>query len=638
MAGRKQKISAFLGLALVAVIFLAATMASNTLLRGLRLDLTEDNLYTLSSGTRELLRSIEEPINLYFFFSDRETADVQFLRSYAVRVSEILEEFAAVSNGALALQQIDPVPFSEDEDRAAQYGLTDIGASLLGDSIYFGLAATNTIGEEAIIEVFDPAKEASLEYDLARLIYSLATGEKTVVGLLSGVPMTGGFDPQSQQPMQPWTITQQVRQLFEVRELASSLTRIDDEINLLWLVHPVDLDDATLYAIDQFVMRGGRALIFVDPLAETAPTAPGPTGMGAPSSSDLGLLFDAWGIEFDAGSIVADNRYALSINTGQSPRPVRHIGYIGLEPGAISSDDLVTAGLGSINVATAGHLQLAEGASITFEPLLTSSADSALVAAARFQFLADPGDLLTEFTADATEYVLAARIQGRLQSAFPDGPPLGDSPEDDSLQDAPSGGDASAEHIASVDSSGLLVVADVDVLNDMLWVSRQRGFLGQQILTAFANNGDFISNAIGNLAGSEYLVGLKGRAAFSRPFDRVEGLRRDADARFRTTEQQLQAELSETERRLGELQAARDDSGSGSLLMTPEQQVEVDRFRSEQLRIRQELRSVRRELDSSIEGLGTVLKLTNIVIVPLALALLALVAYFLRKSRRRSAV
>jgi ABC-type uncharacterized transport system involved in gliding motility auxiliary subunit len=623
MEGGRQRTYALTSLVLLLVIFIAAIMASNTLLRGFRLDLTEDRLYTLAAGTREMLDGIEEPVNLYLFFSDRETADVQFLRSYATRVTEMLEEFVAAADGNLTLQIIDPVPFSEDEDRAAEFGLTDIRGGLLGDSIYFGMAATNTVGDEAVIEVFDPAKEPALEYDLARLIYSLSTPEKTVVGLLSGAPITGGFDPQTQQPSQPWTIVQQVRQLFEVRELASGMSSIEEDIGVLWIVHPSGLDDTTLYAIDQFVMRGGRALVFVDPLAETVPpAAPGPLGMSAGSNSDLGRLFDAWGIEFDAGQIVADNGFALSINTGQTRRPVRHIGYIGLEAGAMAGDDLVTADLASLNLATAGSLSAAADASITLTPLLQSSAESAEMPAARFQMLGDPGDLLQDFTPTPATYVLAARVQGPLTSAFPDGVPEGSEAD-------------AASHVSATDNANMIVVADVDMLNDMLWVSRQRGFLGQQLLTAFANNGDFVTNAIGNLAGSEHLIGLKSRAGFARPFDRVETLRRDADARFRTTEQQLQAQLADTEQRLGELQAARDDAGS--LLMTPEQQAELDRFRAEQLRIRQELRAVQRELDSSIEGLGTALKLINIIIVPLVLALLALAAYLVRRTRRRTA-
>ncbi len=616
---------ALASVAVVIVGFIAAVIASNSLLGGFKLDLTENNLYTLAPGTREMLRELPEPINLYYFYSDEATENVQALRIYAGRVEETLQEFVDAADGNLRLQIIDPVPFSEDEDRAARFGLTDLGlAALGGDSIYFGLAATNTIGDEAVIEVFDPSKEASLEYDLARLIYSLSTPDKNVIGLISGVPIGGGFDPQTQQMQQPWMMYQQIRQLFEVRSLASELSGIDEDISLLWIVHPTALSDSTLYAIDQFILGGGRALIFVDPLAEAAASMADPTGLGATTSSDLEPLFTAWGIRFDPTRVIADNRYALSVNMGAG-RTVRHLGLIGLDAEAMAGDEIATAGLSSdINLGTAGSLGLSEDAGIEFVPLLQSSTESALMPASAFQFLSDPLSLLDDFVADGEAHVLAARIGGSLVTAFPDGPP-GNGAE--------STGELPATHLTRSDNANLIVVADVDILSDRFWVQRQVSLLGREIASAFASNGDFVANAVANLAGSEKLIGLKSRDSYTRPFDHVDDLRREADARFRETEQRLQAELADTERRLGELQQAREDQGS--LLMTPEQEAELDRFQQEQLRIRQQLREVQRNLDSSIDNLGTRLKLINIFVIPLGLALLALAAFLFRQSRRR---
>jgi ABC-type uncharacterized transport system involved in gliding motility auxiliary subunit len=622
MSSMQRKQFAFGSLALILIGFIAAVIAGNALLRGVKLDLTENRLYTLADGTKSLLRNLQEPISLYYFFSDRSTEDVQTLRSYATRVEEILVEFTDVADGKLKLQIIDPLPFSEDEDRAAQFGLQDVGLGALGgDSIYFGLAATNAIGDEAIIDVFDPEKESALEYDLARLIYSLSTPEKSIVGLLSGVPMTGGFDPQTQQMQQPWIIGQQMRQLFEIRSLPLEFETIDPEVNLLWIVHPVGLSDNTLYAIDQFLLKGGRALIFVDPLAEIATIAPDPTGLGAGSASNLEKLFAAWGLEFDPSQVVADDRYALSVSTGAG-QPVRHIGLLGLDSEAMADDEIISAGLSNVNLGTAGALALAEGAGITLTPLLESSTESALQPGLKFQFLSDPRALLDGFIPDGLQHVLATRIEGPIKSAFPDGPPS----QANSLLAAPEG------HLASAENSSIVVVADVDILSDRLWVQRQRSLFGGEVARAFANNGDFVANAIAYLAGSEDLIGIKSRETYNRPFDRVEDLQRDADARFRATEQQLQAELAETERRLGELQTEREDSGS--LFMSPEQEQEIDRFRDQQLRIRQDLRTVQRELDSSIEGLGRWLKVINIVLFPLALAVGALAFHVLRRRRK----
>jgi ABC-type uncharacterized transport system involved in gliding motility auxiliary subunit len=623
MSGTRRKSFALGSLAVLLLGFIAAVIASNTLLGGFRLDLTENRLYTLSEGTRSLLSNLSEPINLYYFFSEQSSEDIQILRDYSSRVREMLGELVAESEGMLRLQTIDPQPFSEAEDRAARFGLTDLALGTAGDSIYFGLAATNLIGDEAVIELFDPDEEASLEYDLARLIYSLATPDKPVVGLISGVPMSGGFDPQTQGVRQPWIIDQHIRQLFDVRTLPAGAEVIDEDVSLLWIVHPVDLPEATLYAIDQFVLGGGRALIFVDPLAEVAGSDPATAG--AATGSDLGRLFDAWGIEFDATRVVADNRYALSVSSGG--RAVRHIGVLGLDAEAMAQDEIVSAGLADINLSTAGSLGLAEGAEVTFVALLQSSTDSGLMPAAQFQFLADPVALLDSFAPDSEAHVLAARIEGALDTAYPAGPPV--SGGEEPAPPPPEG------HLASSDESNLIVVADVDILSDRLWVTMQRSIFGQQLASPIANNHDFVANAIANLAGSADLIGLKSRQTYDRPFDRVQALRRDADVRFRATEQRLEAELAETERRLGELQSAREDGGS--LLMTEEQQAELERFRQEQLRIREELRAVQRQLDQSIEGLGTALKLINIVVIPLGLALAAFAAYLLRRPRKKEA-
>ena len=618
MLEQQREKTVYATLAVLAVAFVAAVMVSNSFLKGLRIDLTEDKLYTLSPGTVDLLGGIEEPINLYFFFSDRGTADVQYLRAYATRVREMLEEFVSDSNGMLSLQVVDPVPFSEDEDRAALYGLQNLNQ--IGESVYFGLAATNSVGDQGIIDFFDPNKEPSLEYDLARLVYSLAHPQKTVVGLLSGVPMAGGFNPQTQQPSDPWTIYQQARQLFDVRSLPSSFSDVDEDVGVLWIVHPQNLDDQTLYAIDQFVLRGGRALIFVDPYAEIASSPGGPGGLGNMSSSTLEPLFDAWGIEFTADQVVADNVYALSV-TGIGSRPIRHIGLLGLNDDAINRSDVVTSDLDTVNLGDAGELTPADDVKAQFTPLLTSSTETALLPSIRFQFLQNPDDLLDDFVSSGKQRVLAARLSGTLSTAYPDGPPEGSSADPDA-------------HLTQTDEGNVIVVADVDVLSDRLWVQHQRSLFGQQIATAFANNGDLLTNSIANLSGSADLIGLKSRASFARPFDTVEALRRNADAKFRQTEQQLQAQLAETEKRLSELQSSRDDSSS--VLMSPEQQDELHRFQEEQLKIRGELRAVQRDLDKSIEQLGVTLKIINIGAMPLALTVFALAVVFFRRKRSKS--
>ncbi|MDH3276066.1 MAG: Gldg family protein, partial [Gammaproteobacteria bacterium] len=566
------------------------------------------------------------------YFSDQATEGAPSLRDYANRVREMLEEFANTSRGKLRLSVIDPLPFSEEEDRAAQFGLQGVQIGATPDPVYLGLAGTNSIGDEEIIPFFQPDKEAFLEYDLAKLVSTLANPERKVIGLVSGVSMTGQFDPQLQRMLPSWVVYQQARQLFEIRDLGSSFEAVPDDVGLLWIVQPKNLSNATQYAIDQFVMRGGKALIFVDPVAavDTTPVEGMPQGMPPMGqASDLPLLFDGWGIKFSAEDVVADAQLALAINTGFGNRPTRHYGYLGITADRMNSSDIITAELGAINAAIAGRLELADGSEATLEPLLTSSPASMIMPAQRFSFLPDPGSLQDGFVPSGEPLVVAARISGTLPSAFPDGKPsIAVDAENDTADDA------STDHLSkSSEPVNLIVVADVDLLSDAMWVQVQ-SFFGQQIANSFASNGAFVINALENLTGSTDLITVRSRGSFSRPFSKVEELRASAEARFRETEQRLQQELAETERRLGELQSSREDTGS--LLLTAEQQAELDRFVDQRASIRKELRAVQRGLDEDIENLGTLLKIINIGLVPLLLTLATLFALWRRRQREQA--
>jgi ABC-type uncharacterized transport system involved in gliding motility auxiliary subunit len=632
MSTRSQQRLGTSSLLLLAVAFVAAVIISNQVFKGLRIDLTENNLYTLSDGTKRILKGIDEPINLYYYYSDQATEGVPSLRDYANRVREMLEEFADTSRGKLRLSVIDPLPFSEEEDRAAQFGLQGVQLGATPDSVFMGLAGTNSVGDEETIAFFQPDKEAFLEYDLAKLVSTLANPERNVVGLVSGVSMTGQFDPQSQRMQPAWVVYQQAQQLFEVRDLGTSFEKMPDDIGLLWIVQPKNLSNATQYAIDQFVMRGGKALIFVDPVAAIDATQAEGMPQGMPpigQASDLPLLFAGWGIEFESENVVADAQLALPINSGFSNRPTRHYGYLGITPDRMSSEDIVTAELGTINAAMAGSLRLADNSEATFEPLLTSSPASSVMPASRFSFLPDPRSLQDGFVSGGTALVVGARVSGTLPSAFPDGKP----------SSGISGGDdgdnsESTSHLSeSSEPVNMIVVTDVDLLSDPMWVQVQ-SFFGQQIANSFASNGAFVVNALENLAGSTDLIAVRSRGSFSRPFTKVEELRVGAEARFRETEQRLQQELAETDRRLRELQSSREDTGS--LLLTAEQQAEIDRFIDQRASIRKELRAVQRGLDKDIEDLGTLLKIINIGLVPLLLTLVTLLALWRRRRQELS--
>src|SRR5215472_729053 len=446
----------------LALLFIGLTVLFNFALRGWRLDLTQNHLYTTAPGTERILKSIHEPINIYFFFSEKTAGQLPQLKTYGVRVRELLEELAARSNGTLRLHVVDPQPFSEDEDFASEHGVRGVPVGATGSKLYFGLAGTNSTDGHAAIEFFDPNKEQFLEYDVMKLVYELAKPKKPVVAWLSTLPMGPGFDPQSGQMREPWVIYGQAEQLFDVRPLESSATRIDPDVNVLVLVHPKNLSPATQFAIDQFALRGGHILAFVDPLAEADSAGNDPrnpmASMGADKSSHLGELLTAWGVKFDATQVVADRGHALSVAMHQGEPPVEHLGVLGLDKSSFAHDDVITAGLSTVNVAVAGYLEPVKGA-VKFEPLLQSSTDAELLPAERFRMLFDPGSLREGFKPTGVHYTIAARVTGDVQSAFPGGPPAGVA--------LPAG---TAPLKASAHPLSLVVVADTDLLADYLWV------------------------------------------------------------------------------------------------------------------------------------------------------------------------
>jgi ABC-type uncharacterized transport system involved in gliding motility auxiliary subunit len=606
----------------LAVLFIAVTILSTFAVRGARVDLTQSRLYTIAPGTRHILETIGEPINLYFFFSQQASAQSPQIRAYAQRVRELLEEMAQRSKGKVRLQVIDPQPYSDDEDRAGEFGLQSVPIGARGEALYFGLAGTNSTDGRETIGFFQPEKEEFLEYDVASLIHRLTNTKRATIGLMSSLPLDASFDQQSGRMQDGWQSITQLRESFNVETVAPEATTIGNDIDVLMIVHPRALSPQTQYAIDQFVMRGGKLIAFVDPQSENDPMAAQMAaqmgGMMGNRSSTLGPLLDAWGVSYDPGMVVGDRDLGLTVSLQQGTPPSQHIAIIGFNRDSMDRKDVVTATLESINVMTAGAIKKKDGASISFEPLIQSSADSMLLPSAKLAFLPDSQSLLEGFKATGERYAIAARIHGKLKSAFPNGAPAAEH----TLPPAPALKETSGE-------ANLIIVADTDILADPLWVRRQ-SVLGQNFAVAWANNGDFLSNALENLAGSNDLISVRGRQSFFRPFKKVDELRQHASDQLLSTEKKLDRELQDTEHKLSELQSNR--ANQNSMVLSPEQEAELARFQKERGRIRKELRDVRRSLDVEIEKLGTRLKIINIGLIP---ALITIGAIALAITRRR---
>ena len=606
-------------------------MVSSALFTNSRIDLTENELYTLTDGTRNIIGKIEEPVTMYLFYSDKASEDVPQLRTYATRVKELLKEYEQLSKGNIVLNIVDPLPFSEEEDQAGAFGLQAIPVGATGENVYFGLAASNSVGDTEVLPFFQPQREQFLEYDVSKLLSTLSNPKKTVIGVLTQLPMFGGFDIETTQMTTAWAIITQMRQLFEVKQLDITTDLIDADVDILMVVHPKNIAEPTQYAIDQFVMRGGRAMFFVDPHSEVdTPVRQqnSPLEVEGGRTSSLKKLFDAWGIEFDATKVVLDRKYALTVGGAHSGE-ARHYALLAVTKENIDTEDVISSELEVISVGVAGYLNKKEGSSLEFTPVITSSDDASLIDATRFRFLPDLSQLSEGFEPSGEPYTLIARAKGKLDSAFKSGRPL--MSEAKAIDESKYG-----EHLEKTkEDANLFIVADTDMLSDRMWVQVQE-FFGQQIFNAWANNGDLVINTADNLTGSSDLIGIRGRETSTRPFDRVNDLRLAADQQFRSTEQKLQAKLAETEQKLVELQKIRDDSDE--LMLSPEQEAEIKRFQQEKFSVRKELRQVRHKLDQDIEKLGTKLKFINIGLVPIIISIFALVLSYMRSRKRKRAL
>ena len=604
---------------LAAVLAVALITISNNLFTGVRLDLTENRLFTLSQGSVNIITTLDEPVNLDFYLSRKTMADFPQLVNYANRVRDLLEEYAAKSDGKIRLSVIEPEPFSEEEDQAVASGLNGISVNAAGDRAYFGLVGVNSTDDEAIIPFFQASRENALEYDITKLIYNLANPEKRVIGVLSGLPLFG--DP-ARGIQESWAIIGVMEEFFEVRNLSVNAEQIDEDVDVLMVVHPKNFSENLLFAIDQFLLRGGHAMLFVDPLAEGDNTEPDPANpyVMPDLSSNLNIMLEGWGVQVDTSKIAADVNLAMRVQTqgARGPQETNYLPWLQLGENNLNREDFSTSELNQVHVGTAGIIDREDDAAVELTPLIETTTDSMKMERDLIFFQRDPNVMLANFESENTALVLAARISGEVPSAYPDGLPGEDEEQDSNAETIKEG---------RID---VVLVGDTDILADHFWI-RMQNFFGVQIPQSIANNGDFVVNTLDNLAGNTDLISLRSRGEFSRPFTVVEQIRRDAEARFRAQEQALQSRLEETEQKIAQLQ---QEGGEGALLLSEEQAGEIEKFRLEQIKTRKELRAVQHELQKNIERLGTQLKFINIGLIPLIIALLALLAG-MRRARLR---
>lgn len=610
------------GLALLLVIVGAVNMIVANL--RLRFDLTEEKLYTLSDGSRQVLGKIKDEVVLKLYISESSPDMPISLKTYAKQVRDLLREYEVSGKGMIRLEQYDAKPDSDAEEWAQRYGIEPQQANPFGSPVYFGLVAVS--GEnEAAIPGFSPRTEETLEYDVTRLITRVAWPEKPVIGILSSLPVLD--KPQNPMMMDPtrrqargWTAFRELRTQYTLREIPAEAETIDTDVKTLVVVHPKELPDTTLLAIDQFVLRGGRLIALVDPFsivdfqtsAEQNPMMMMQAAGGARPST-LGKLFDAWGVGFDTSKVVADLDASTSLNNGRGGVE-ENPAFLSLDKKHMADKDILTAQLSQVMLPFAGSLAEKKTQGLVFSPLMTTTEDACLVNAMSLQMGME--GLKNQLAPDGVKHVLAARVQGEFTTAFPNGV---------------EGAETNAvSTLLKSGKSAVVVFADSDFLYDPFCVQVVNSLFGQ-LAQPINENLTLFGNTVEQLAGREELIGVRSRGRFSRPFAKVDDLEVRAMKKWQAEAERLEAALSETEDRLAELQ--RRKTGSERLLLSKEQQDEIERFRETQAQTRRQLKEVRKNLYRDIESLGLRLKVVNIILVPLAVMCFGLVRGLTRRSR-----
>jgi ABC-type uncharacterized transport system involved in gliding motility auxiliary subunit len=627
----RRSVLAIIGVIAAAAIAIGINMVADTRLANAQLDLTQGRLYSLSPGTKQILAGLKEPVTLRLFYSRQLGTAVPTYGAYADHVREMLRDYAARSGGKVKLEFYDPEPFSDTEDRAIAYGLQGVPIDQGGSEIYFGLAGSNLQDDERTIPFFQADRERFLEYDLTKLIYELSDPKRPAVGVMTSLPLDG--DPrmmmmtQGRGGGQPWAVSTLLRQTNSIRSVPTDAQVIDPDIQVLLVAEAQNLSPATQYAIDQFVMRGGKLMAMVDPWSEALAAQPSATGMPPQDAhADLKTLFDAWGIRFDPTKVVGDLTGAWRVRTGGNDRvqAVSYVAWINIRDG-LNHDDPATADLKQVTVASAGALSKAPDAAIEMTPLLSTSDQSGMIPVDEVKN-PQPARILAGFKPEGGPRIVAARVRGVLKSAFTGPPAL----EKD--QKRPDNFPAYIGQTAQ--PANLVVVADSDILADRFWV-RVADFFGQQSATPFADNGPFVANLIGTLSGTDALIGLRSRGDTNRPFTLVADMQSQAEAQFRQTQQTLQQHLEEVQKQIRSLRSGGGDKTDA--VITPEQRDAIDTAQKDILDTRKKLRAVQLDLNRDIAALQTEMRVFTIVAVPAVLTVLAIgIGVLQRRGRARA--
>jgi ABC-type uncharacterized transport system involved in gliding motility auxiliary subunit len=614
---------AVLGAVLAIVLFLATNLIVSLGLGGARVDLTENKIYTVSQSTRDVLASLEEPVTLKLYMSSALIDEAPSLRVYSDRVRQLLRSYEQIAGGKLRVEQSDPIPFSSQEDEALGYSLAAFNLSEAGEQGYFGVVGTNSVDGVETIAALTPSRESYLEYDLTRLIARLAHPTVPKIGIIDGLNLMG--DPVTKR--RPAAVMSRIAQDYQLVPVYPDATAIPDDVSALMIAHPFNLTPTALYAIDQFAIRGGGVLAFLDVIAEhDVRNAATPTNPQNPAST-LGPLMAAWGVSMDPEQVAGDISMAIKIRgrAGAQVVVADYPPWMILDRDNLNPDDAVTGQLTLMRIATSGALEHIDGSKTVLEPLIQTTPNSMMYTQAQVMRRDDPTELTAAYVPSGVQRVLAARVTGEVDTAFPDGAPTPPPPSENA--DTPLPQPALIKH--SDRPLNVIIVGDTDILSNDMNVSQA----GQQT----TQNADFVINALDSLTGGGQLIGLRGQGLSFRPFTTVDRIEAAANEKYRATEDRLQTELKETQDKLAALVAqnsAGQPAGEQTLEgPTPEQQQAITEFNQRLVEVRQQLRDVRGALRSEIDALGDLLRLINILAVPILIVLAGIAVFAWRRFR-----
>ena len=615
-----------IAIGLAAVTFLSVNILANAWLGGARLDATQGLAYTISDQIKPIFEGLDEPLIVRLYYSD--ALGVASPRHGALyrRIRELLKQYSELSGGRVIVHLENPEPYSSTEDRAIAFGLQAVPLNNMGEVAYFGLAATNAVDEEEIIPFFNLEREQFVEYDLTRLIYNLSNPHQSTIGVISSLPVYGSA-PRGQMGMgagssPPWAVMKQMDDFFDVREISQDVKRVPDDIDLLMMIQPTNLSPSTQFAIDQFVMRGGRLLVFLDPHPESV----GPAAV-AGDLKGINQLLGSWGVNFVDGKVAADLESAIRVNSSADDRPMvsDYIAWLELGPNNFDRQDAAIGDLYQIAVGTAGILEISKNPDAKITPLLTTGSQSMRIDVGNVQGMPDVVSLLRQFKSSGKKEILAVRLRGPVRSVFPDGAP--DGVAKSTSDDRPL--------VKSTVPIQAIVIADTDILTDRFWM-QESNFFGQSVAVPTADNANFIINTLENLTGSPALSSLRGRGIQNRPFILLDSIRRDAEMLYRSREKALEDRLQALEEKIRAVQLRQGDRDNVEFSEADRKM--IMNHRSEILDTRQDLRDVQHALRRDIETLETVIKFINIVGVPLVFGGIIAVVTLVRRRRQRVAI